>query len=166
MRGSDADDSPADDPTPTTAETPVRDSTTTAPISEESQPPTTEGSNPSPGSGGIVLTIGNETWQLDGALCAFTGPNPGEEGSEWNVSNVKDGAQVYVSEDSFGPLVQYADISNGGDPTFNWETAEDGLSISVTGNDISASGQFTDSVGGMGPIAGTLSATCPGWAEG
>jgi hypothetical protein len=168
--GSDADDSPADEPATTTAntagDTTVVANTTAAPATEETQPPTTEGPNPPSGSAGIALTIGDETWQFDGALCAFTGPNPGEEGSEWNVSNVKDGAQVYVSEDSFGPLVQYADISNGGDPTFNWETAEDGLSISVTGNDITASGQFTDSVGGTGPIAGTLSATCTGWAEG
>ncbi len=168
--GSETIDPPADDPTPTTAnttaETTANDNTTAAPVAEETQPPTTEGPNPPAGSAGIVLTIGDETWQFDGALCAFTGPNPGEEGSEWNVSNVKDGAQVYVSEDSFGPLVQYADISNGGDPAFSWETAAEGLSISVNGNDITASGQFTDSVAGTGPIAGTLSATCTGWAEG
>jgi hypothetical protein len=164
--GSDAADSPADEPTTTGADTTVNDSTTAAPETEETQPPTTEGSNPPSGSAGIVLTIGDETWQFDGALCAFIGPNPGVEGSEWNVSNVKDGAQVYVSEDSFGPLVQYADISNGGNPTFNWEAGADGLLISVAGNEITVSGQFTDSVGGTGPIAGTLSATCPGWAEG
>ncbi len=164
--GSDASDSPADDPTTTTVDTTVSDGTTTAPATEETQPPTTEGSSESPGSTGIVLTIGDETWQFDGALCAFTGANPGEDGSEWNVSNVKDGAQVYVSDDSFGPLVQYADISNGGDPNFNWESVADGLSISVSDNDITVTGEFADSVGGAGPIAGTLNATCPGWAQG
>jgi hypothetical protein len=164
--GSDATDSPADDTTTTTEAEAAADSTTTAPETEETQPPTTEASSPSPGSAGIVLTIGDETWQFDGALCAFTGANPGQDGSEWNVSNVKDGAQVYVSEDSFGPLVQYADISNGGDPNFNWESVEDGLSISVAGNDITVTGDFTNSVGGAGPIAGTLGATCPGWVQG
>ena len=123
-------------------------------------------SSGSPGSTGIVLTIGDETWQFDGALCAFTRANPGQDGSEWNVSNVKDGAQVYVSEDSFGPLVQFADISNGGSPEFNWEAGADSLSISVAGNDITVTGEFTDSVDGTGPIAGTLSATCSGWAQG
>ena len=164
--GSNDADSPPDIPTTTNADATVDDGTTAAPETEETQPPTTEGSNPPSGSAGIVLTIGDETWEFAGALCAFTGPNPGQEGSEWNVSNVKDGAQVYVSEDSFGPLVQYADISNGGDPTFNWETAEDTLTVSVDGNDITVSGKFTDSVGGTGPIAGSLSATCGSWAEG
>lgn len=164
--GSDTTESPVDEPTTTAADAPVDDATSSAPETEETQPPTTEGSSPPSGSSGIALTIGGETWEFDGALCAFTGPNPGEEGSEWNVSNVKDGAQVYVSEDSFGPLVQYADISNGGNPEFNWEAGEDGLSISVAGNDITVTGEFTDSVGGGGPISGTLSATCPGWAQG
>jgi hypothetical protein len=169
--GSDDADPPVDDPATTTAATtatttaPANESTSVAPANEETQPPTTEASSSS-GSVGIVLTIGDETWEFDGALCAFVGPNPGEEGSEWNVSNVKDGAQVYVSDDSFGPLVQYADISNGGDPEFNWESGADGLSISVAGNDISATGEYTDSVSGTGPIAGTLSATCPDWFEG
>jgi hypothetical protein len=130
------------------------------------EPPTTAGAEPSSGPAGIVLTIGDETWEFERALCAFTGARPGEEGSEWNVSNVKDGAQVYVSDDSFGPLVQYADISNGGNPNFNWESVEDGLDISVDGNDITVTGQFIDSVGGTGPIAGTLTASCMDWAEG
>lgn len=164
--GSDTDAS--DDPTTTAADTTLAAETTAAP---ETQPPateapTTEAPNPPSGSAAIVLSIGDETWEFGSAQCAFVGANPGEDGSEWNVSNVKDGAQVYVSEDSFGPLVQYADISNGGNPNFNWESVEDGLEISVSGNDISVSGQFTDSVGGTGPIAGSLTATCPGWFEG
>ena len=161
--GSDTADPPADDPTTTAAATTA--STTAAPETEETQPPTTEGSTPSAGSAAIVLTIGDQTWEFPSAQCAFIGATPGDEGSEWNVSNVKDGAQVYVSDDSFGPLVQYADISNGGDPTFNWEAQQEGLSISVAGNDINVSGQFTDSVAGTGPVAGTLTATCADWFE-
>lgn len=162
--GSDSADSPADDPTTTAADTSA--STSAAPQTEETEPPTTEGSAPSAGAAAIVLTIGDETWEFGSAQCAFVGANPGEDGSEWNVSNVKDGAQVYVSDDSFGPLVQYADISNGGNPNFNWESEQDGLSISVSGNDITVSGQFVDSVSATGPVPGTLSATCPGWFEG
>jgi hypothetical protein len=164
--GSDTSDSTADEPTTTAPDAPADDTTTSAPNTAETQPPATEGPSPSPGSIGIVLTIGDETWAFDGAQCAFVGANPGEEGSEWNVSNVNDGAQVYVSDDSFGQLVQFADISNGGDPQFNWESETQGLSMSVSGNDISVTGEFTDTVGGTGPIAGTLSATCPSWAQG
>ncbi|MDH3539380.1 MAG: hypothetical protein OEP52_05245 [Acidimicrobiia bacterium] len=163
--GGDSADPPADDPTTAATDTTVTSGTTAAPETAETQPPTTQGPDPSSGSVGIVLTIGDETWQFEGASCAFHGPNPGEEGSEWNVSFIKDGAQVYVSDDSFGRHVEYDDISNGGNPNFGWAAEGDGLSMSVDGNDITASGQFTDSVGGTGPIAGTLSATCPGWAE-
>jgi len=160
--GSDTADSPADDPTTTSA-----NADTTAPAdTEETQPPTTEAPEPSSGSAAIVLTIGDETWQFDRAFCAFIGATPGEEGSEWNVTNLGSDAQVYVADDEFGLLVSYADISNGGNPDFNWEAELDGLSIAVDGNDIAVSGNFTDSVGGTGPIAGTLAATCNGWAEG
>ena len=165
--GSDTAETTANDPTTTAPDAAPDNNTTAAPNTEETQPPpTTEGSSPSPGSIGIVLTIGDETWEFDGALCAYVGAVPGEDGSEWNVSNVKDGAQVYVSDDSFGPLVQFADISNGGDPTFNWESEADGLEILVVANDITVTGQFANSVDGTGPIAGTLTATCPGWAQG
>jgi hypothetical protein len=162
--GSDDADPPADSPTTTAADA----GTTAAPseTAETTQPPETEAPAPPTGVAAIVLTIGDETWEFPSAQCAFIGAQPGEDGSEWNVSNVKDGAQVYVSEDSFGPLVQYADISNGGDPNFNWESQEDGLTISVSGNDINVSGQFTDSVAGTGPVAGTLTATCNDWFEG
>jgi hypothetical protein len=163
--GSDATESPADDPTTTAAGTTADDGTTAAPETQETEAPTTEATNQSPGSAGIVLTIGDETWQFDRAFCAFSGATPGEEGSEWNVSNLDADAQVYVADDAFGLLVQYADISNGGNPNFNWEAELDGLIITVDGNDIAVSGQFTESVGGTGPIAGTLTATCPGWAE-
>ena len=164
--GSDAADPPADDPTTTAAATTGDASTTAAPGTQETEPPTTEATNQSPGSAAIVLTIGDETWQFDRAFCAFRGATPGEEGSEWNVTNLGSDAQVYVADDEFGLLVSYADISNGGNPDFNWEAELDGLSMAVDGNDIAVSGNFTDSVGGTGPIAGTLTATCPDWAQG
>jgi len=116
--------------------------------------------------GGIVLAIGGETWEFDGAFCAFINAQPGEDGSEWNVSNVKDGLQVYVSDDSFGASVSIADIANGGNPTLSWAAEGDVVSFTVDGNDITAEGTFTDNVGGAGSTEGTLSATCPSWAQG
>ncbi len=38
--------------------------------------------------------------------------------------------------------------------------------VVLSGNDITVSGQFTDSVAGTGPVAGTLTATCPDWFQG
>lgn len=163
--GSDTTDSTVDDPTTSAADTTAGSNTTAAPETEDTPAPTTAAPEPSSGPAGIVLTIGDETWEFDRAFCAYVGATPGQDGSEWNVSNVKDGAQVYVNDDSFGQSIQYADISNGGDPNFNWETTA-GLSISVDGNDITATGEFTDSVSGTGPVAGTLSASCTDWAEG
>lgn len=164
--GSDAADPPADDPTTTAAAATGDASTTAAPESQETEPPTTEATTQSPESAAIVLTIGDETWQFDRAFCAFIGATPGDEGSEWNVTNLGSDAQVYLADDEFGVLVSYADISNGGNPDFNWEAELDGLSMTVDGNDIAVSGQFTDSVSGAGPVAGTVTATCTDWAEG
>lgn len=112
----------------------------------------------------IVLTIGDETWEFPGAQCAFYFAPAGEEGSEWNVSNVNNGLQVYVNSDSFGEDVSIADIENGGNPTVSWEAFGDAVSIEVDGNDISATGTFTDNVNG-GTAEGTLTATCPSWFD-
>lgn len=161
--GGDTVDTSADAPTTTAADVEAGNTTSAAPA--ETQAPTTAAPAPSSGPAGIVLTIGDESWEFGRAFCAYVGATPGEDGSEWNVSNVQDGAQVYVSDDSFGPLVQYADISNGGNPNFNWEST-DGLTLSVDGNDITGSGEFTESVSGTGPVAGTVTATCTDWAEG
>ncbi|MCP3976397.1 MAG: hypothetical protein GY720_18075 [bacterium] len=162
--GGDTVDSSADAPTTTAADAEAGNTTTAAPA--ETQAPTTAAPAPSSGPAAIVLTIGDETWEFGRAFCAYVGATPGQEGSEWNVSNTDADAQVYVADDAFGVLVQYADISNGGNPDFDWEAQNDGLSIAVDGNDITVSGQFTDSVSGTGPLAGTLTATCSGWAEG
>lgn len=154
----DSADTTAAAPTTTAADAEPGNTTTAAPA--ETQAPA-----PSSGPAGIVLTIGDETWEFGRALCAYVGPEPGQSGSEWNVSNVQDGAQVYISDDSFGPLVQYADISNGGNPNFNWESTG-GITLAVDGNDITGTGDFADSVSGTGPVAGTVTATCTDWAQG
>ena len=164
--GSDDADPPADAPTTTAADAVGDAGTTAAPETQETEPPTTQATNAPAGPAEIVLTIGDETWEFERAFCAFRGAAPGNEGSEWNVTNLGSDAQVYVADDEFGLLVSYADISNGGNPDFNWEAALDGLSVDVDGNDVTVSGNFTDSVGGTGPIAGTLTATCSSWAEG
>lgn len=145
--------------------------TTVAAGSEGTQPSTTqaENSDAPPAQdqpGGIVLTIGDQTWEFGSAQCAFYNAQPGSDGSEWNVSNIKDGLQVYVNVDSFETSVTIADIANGGSPTLSWGAVDDAVSVTVNGDEISAQGTFTDKVGGSGPTEGTLTAKCASWFEG
>lgn len=133
---------------------------TEAPAAEE---PAEETAQPT-GDPLITLTIGGETWEFDNSFCAYYNAPAGEEGSEWNVSDIADGLQVYVNSDSFGQDVSIADIENGGNPTVSWEAFGDAVSIEVSGNDITASGTFTDNVNG-GTAEGSLTATCPDWVD-
>jgi len=144
--------------------------TTAADTSEASSAPTTQAdSSDSPPAadapGGIVLTIGDQVWEFPGAQCAFANARAGEDGSEWNVSNVQDGLQVYVYVEGGVQEVTIDDITNGGNPTVAWVAGGDAVSLTVDGDDIVAEGTFTDKVGGSAPTAGKLEATCPGWFD-
>jgi len=142
---------PADDPEP--EEEPAE------------EPPEESAEEPAPGGDiAITLTIGDETWEFPGSLCAFYNAPAGDAGSEWNVSYTQDGLQVYAAADSFGKLLSVADIENGGNPTVSWEAAHDEVDITVDGNDISATGTFTDNVNG-GTIEGTFEAHCNDWFD-
>jgi len=155
---------PADDgPDPTTATDQGAPPETQAPAEEPAEEPADEPA-PEPDAIAITLTIGDETWEFPGALCAFQNAPAGEAGSEWNVSYVTDGLQVYVADDSFGLLVSVADIENGGNPTVYWEAINEEVDITVNGDEISASGAFTDRVNG-GTAEGTLTAKCPDWYD-
>lgn len=145
--------------------------TTAADTPEATAAPTTQAdSSDSPSAadppGGIVLTIGDQVWDFPGAQCAFYNARAGEEGSEWNVSNVQDGLQVYVYVEGGIEEVTIDDIANGGNPTLSWIAAGDALTLTVNGDDIVAEGTFTDNVGGSSPTEGTLEASCAGWFEG
>ena len=150
---------------------PVATSTTTADTPQATSAPTTQADNSdnppaADAPGGIVLTIGDEVWEFPGAQCAFYNAKAGEDGSEWNVSNVQDGLQVYVYVDGPFEEVTIDDITNGGNPTVAWVAAGDALTLTVNGDDIVAEGTFTDKVGGSAPTAGKLEASCASWFEG
>jgi hypothetical protein len=151
---------PADDgPDPTTATDQAAPPETQASADEPADEPAAE-----PDAIAITLTIGDETWDFPGAQCAFQNAPAGDAGSEWNVSYVTNGLQVYVADDAFGILVSVADIENGGNPTVSWEAINETVDITVDGDDISASGTFTDGVNG-GTAEGTLTAKCPDWYD-
>jgi len=139
---------------------------TETPAAEPAEEPTEEPADEPAAAGGtaITMSIGDETWEFPAALCAYVNAPAGEAGSEWNVSHVNNGLQVYVADDEFGTLVSVADIENGGNPTVSWEAIGDAVEISVNGNQVTASGTFTDGVNG-GTAQGTLTATCPDWYD-
>ena len=114
--------------------------------------------------GEISLTIGDETWDFGGALCAYTGAPAGEDGSEWNVSFVQDDLQVYISVDGYGPLVSVTNIVDYG--TLGWEATGDAVELTVSGNDISGTGTFSDQFGSEDEMEGSVTATCASWVEG
>lgn len=122
-----------------------------------------ESSEPGGQSGGamIKLTIGEQTWEFDGALCAYQNAPAGEAGSEWNVSKKQGDLQVYVSVDSYGPSVQLSDVVNYG--SLQWAAEGDAVSIAVNGNNITAEGTFTDETGASPDTQGSLTATCGSW---
>ena len=117
-----------------------------------------------PGHIAITMSIGDETWEFPAALCVCKNAPAGEASSEWNVSHVNNGIQVYIADDEFGTLVSVADIENGGNPTVSWEAIGDAVEITVNGNDVTASGSFTDGVNG-GTAQGMLTATCSDWFD-
>jgi hypothetical protein len=150
--------SPPDDGTTNTQAT-----TTTA----EQSTTTTASEQPSgsSGPGHITLTIGDQTWEFDGANCAYTDATPGEAGSQWNVSKVQDDLQVYINDDSTGRYISIANIKDYG--TMQWEANGDAISsLTVDGNDISGAGTFTDQTGAAPAAEGSVTATCPSWLQG
>lgn len=166
--GASAEPEPAAAPTPTpsaadqTADT--QSPTTEVPVAE---PETTEAPVDEPvasAPGGITLTIGDETWEFDGALCAYENAPPGEDGSEWNVSLKQGDLQVYASVDSFGDQVSLTDVVNYG--TFEWVAEGGDITFTIDGNDITAEGTFTDNATGLPAETGTFTATCASWYSG
>ena len=73
---------------------------------------------------------------------------------------------MYVYVDSSVEEVTIDDITNGGNPTVAWAAGGDAVTLTVNGDDIVAEGTFTDNVGGSGPTAGKLEASCASWYEG
>jgi len=155
-------DTTTDTPNVTTSSDQGAPPETQVPVEESADEPADEPAPP--GDIAITMSIGDETWEFPAALCAYKNAPAGEAGSEWNVSHLNNGLQVYIADDEFGALVSVADIENGGNPTVSWEAIGDAVDITVNGNDVTASGTFTDGVNG-GTAQGTLTATCPDWFD-
>ena len=123
------------------------------------QPPATEA--PAADTGGssndssITLTVGSEMWEFDGALCAFYNAEPGQPGSEWNVSFTDDGGQIYADVTGDYPALSYG----------VWSAEGDAVVFAYDGDTITAEATFQND-DGLPAEEGTFTATCASWYSG
>ncbi|HSO69772.1 MAG TPA: hypothetical protein VLQ67_09060 [Arachnia sp.] len=113
--------------------------------------------------GSASLTVGDETWDFDGVLCAFGPDEIGQEGAEFVLSAIADGVQFYLSIDEFGHSASIHDVQNFEDPTVSWDSdmSADGF-ITVSGKEASGEVGFVDYESDlMESVPGSFEATCP-----
>jgi hypothetical protein len=98
-------------------------------------------------------------------MCAFYDAQPGEPGSRWNVSGIQGTFsdpefQVYLNWEDPDTYLHLYDVATDE----QWNAARETITVDVNGNEITATGTFTDS--GTGEIAdGMFSATCRSWVD-
>ncbi len=113
--------------------------------------------------GSASLTIGEETWNFDGVLCAFGPDEIGQEGAEFVLSAIADGVQFYLSIDEFGHSASIHDVENFEDPTVSWDSDMNADEfITVSGKEASGEVGFVDYESDlMESVPGSFDATCP-----
>ena len=115
--------------------------------------------------GSASVTIGEQTWDFDGVLCAFGPEEIGQEGAEFVLSAIGDGLQFYISVDAMGQFVSLNDIESFEDPALSWE-ADQGASgegfIQVDGKDVSGEATFIDYLSeSWDEVEGSFEGSCP-----
>lgn len=115
--------------------------------------------------GSASVTIGEQTWDFDGVLCAFGPEEIGQEGAEFVLSAIGDGLQLYVSVDAMGHYVSLNDIENFDDPTLSWEADQDSSGegfVQVEGKEVSGAATFIDYLSeGWDEVEGSFEGSCP-----
>lgn len=112
--------------------------------------------------GSATLTVGDQAWTFDGALCAFGEDETGQEGAEFVLSSIGDGLQFYLSIDSFGHSASINDIENFEDPSVSLTAEDSGEFIQVEGKSISGEADFVDyTTDSLDTVAGSFEASCP-----
>ncbi len=147
-----------------------QDAEATAATLAENLTESLEGQQAAAGGGSATLTVGDQTWTFNGALCAFGEEMIGQEGAVFNLSSIQDGLQLYVSIDSFGHSITLNDIANFQDPSVDLEASGFSASMAGTseefveldGGHVEATAPFIDDLtDSLDPIEGTLVADCP-----
>ena len=115
--------------------------------------------------GSASVTIGEQTWDFDGVLCAFGPEEIGQEGAEFVLSAIGDGLQFYISVDAMGQFVSLNDIENFEDPALSWEADQDASGegfIQVDGKDVSGEATFIDYLSeSWDEVEGSFEGSCP-----
>ncbi len=114
--------------------------------------------------GSASLTIGDETWEFDGVLCAFGEDEIGQEGAEFVLSAIADGLQFYLSIDSYGHYASLDDIENFDDPALSWQadSSSSGEFIEVDGTATRGEAAFVDFTDdSMEEVQGSFEGSCP-----
>ena len=115
--------------------------------------------------GSASVTIGEQTWDFDGVLCAFGPEEIGQEGAEFVLSAIGDGLQFYISVDAMGQFVSLNDIENFEDPALSWEADQDASGegfIQVDGKDVSGEATFIDyDSESWDEVEGSFEGSCP-----
>lgn len=115
--------------------------------------------------GSASVTIGDQTWDFDGVLCAFGPEEIGQEGAEFVLSAIGDGLQFYISVDAMGQFVSLNDIENFEDPALSWEADQDASGegfIQVDGKDVSGEATFIDYHSeSWDEVEGSFEGSCP-----
>lgn len=115
--------------------------------------------------GSASVTIGEQTWDFDGVLCAFGPEEIGQEGAEFVLSAIGDGLQFYISVDAMGQFVSLNDIESFEDPALSWEADQDASGegfIQVDGKDVSGEATFIDYLSeSWDEVEGSFEGSCP-----
>lgn len=115
----------------------------------------------SQGGGSATFVVGDQEWTFSPVLCAFGPDEIGQEGAEFVLSSIQDGAQLYVSIDSFGHFISLNDITDFENPSVDLGSYGDG-SVELDGRTVTAEMDFIDgTVEEFITIPGTFEATCP-----
>ncbi len=131
------------------------------------QPPATspgslEDAQDQAGGGTATLTVGNDTYSFDSALCAFDSET-GNEDFTFSLSAIGDGMQLSVdSGPTYGDNITLDDIEDFDNPTVGWSSDGDGF-LTIDGLDVSAEADFIDTTDETLQTVekGELAATCP-----
>ncbi len=113
------------------------------------------------GGGSASLTVAGQTYTFDSVLCAFGPDQIGQEGAEFVLSAIQDGAQLYFSIDSYGHSVSLDDIEDFENPSVSWSSTGDGF-IQVDGKSAGGEAGFIDgTTESFEEQSGSFEATCP-----
>jgi hypothetical protein len=111
------------------------------------------------------MTIGDETWTFERAMCAYYDAQPGQAGSRWNVSGLQGTfsspeLQAYLNWEDPDTYLHIDDFTTGE----GWRADKATIKVDLNGDQVIATASFSHS--GTGDIAdGKFSATCLSWVD-